>query len=122
MCINNFKGLSAVVAPYVIENKDILISNNISSVEVETIGLFTYYIVSYSNISDKDLNKLMYKIKKEKNLNSILFSDKIIVKFLFPKHTSFITSIAAYNDKSLFTESVISDNISFWKEYAYIVL
>ena len=122
MQIASFKNLSALAAPYVIDNKDLLTNDAVKSVDIEKVGMFTYFVVNYKPVSEKQFSWLSYSLSKEKNYISSKITDSIEAKFLFPDDSSFITSILLYGDAELITKSILLENVFYWKENAFLVL
>lgn len=121
MQVAKFKNLSAFAAPYVVENKNLLTNDAAKSVDIEKLGMFVYFKVTYVPHSEKQASWILYNLSKEKHYVSSEITDVIEAKFLFPNDSSFIASILLCGDKEMITKSILLENASYWKEDAFLV-
>lgn len=121
MQVAKFNNLSAFAAPYVVENKNLLTSDAVKSVDIEKVGMFVYFKVIYVPHSEKQASWILYNLSKEKNCVFSGITDVIEAKFLFPDDFSFIASILLCEDKEMITKSILLENASYWKEDAFLV-
>ncbi len=110
------------IIPYITTSNDLFKTNCLRKVKTKRIGLYFYVIVEYSPISQKQYDWILWMLSKEDNVTSISEENKEIIAFYkVPSNKESIVTYIINGDIKNFTKSIILDNISFWKHFAFLL-